>query len=295
VRRVLFLAIPLAAVVAALFTTTLVPDRVGQQFERLHWNRGVVAGNDQFAASRALLGRLVADRQAQAGTGVQGRGEWIVKELPMRALAFECDAAHVELTVAHVADRNCAVGTAARSHASKPGRTADRQLARRRIAGNRNRPPPRRVVTVDRDGCRLGPYGGRLKSDRYFEGVSRPDGQRVGAYLGWKKLRRRRSDVRDRERAFSAIVENKRLVAERSDADFPEIAAIGQDDAEPRWRGEAGHRQRLRTAEIVAEHPDCGRARAQTGGFETQDHVERFTRVDDERIRSHSRRLELGR
>ena len=57
------LAALLTTVVAAFFALALIPDRVRQQFDRLHRDGRVVAGDQQFAAPRALLGRLVANGQ----------------------------------------------------------------------------------------------------------------------------------------------------------------------------------------------------------------------------------------
>src|SRR5262249_50918080 len=103
------LAAALAAVSTALFAAALVPDRVRQHVQCLHWDRRIVAGNDQLAGAWALLSRLVSDGEAQAGTWLQGRWEWIVEELPMGALALECNLAHVELAVADIADGDRAV------------------------------------------------------------------------------------------------------------------------------------------------------------------------------------------
>jgi len=62
--RVGLVAASLAAFIAALFTVALIPDRVGQQFDGLHRDRRVVAGDEQFAAAGALFGCLVADGEA---------------------------------------------------------------------------------------------------------------------------------------------------------------------------------------------------------------------------------------
>ena len=119
VLRVMFFAATLSAVLAAILAPAGIPNRICQHFHGLHWRGRIIADNDQLAAPRALLSRLVADGEAPAGTGVEGGGEWIVDELPMGALALECNAAHMELAVADIADRDCAVGTAARNHTSK--------------------------------------------------------------------------------------------------------------------------------------------------------------------------------
>jgi hypothetical protein len=59
---VALLAALLTTVVAA-FALALIPDRVGQQFDRLHRDVRVVADDQQFAATRALLGGLVTNGQ----------------------------------------------------------------------------------------------------------------------------------------------------------------------------------------------------------------------------------------
>lgn len=56
------LAALLTTVVAA-FALALIPDRVRQQFDRLHRDLRVVAGDQQFAAPRALLRGLVTNGQ----------------------------------------------------------------------------------------------------------------------------------------------------------------------------------------------------------------------------------------
>jgi hypothetical protein len=51
-------------VVAAFFALAFLPDRVCQQLDRFYRDGRVVAGDQQFAAPRTLLGRLVTNGQA---------------------------------------------------------------------------------------------------------------------------------------------------------------------------------------------------------------------------------------
>ena len=50
--------------VVATFASAILPDRVGQHFDRLYRDVRVVAGDQQFAAARTLFGGLVANGQA---------------------------------------------------------------------------------------------------------------------------------------------------------------------------------------------------------------------------------------
>jgi len=93
------------------------------------------------------------------------------------------------VAAADVADRECAVGAAVGVDAAKHVRSRDRQLAARHIAGNRDGFRPQWVVTIDRDRGGLRPDGGWLEADRYLEGVSRSDCQRIGDNLRWEELR----------------------------------------------------------------------------------------------------------
>src|ERR1035441_5411715 len=53
----------LLTTVVATFAPAIIPDRVGQQFDCLHRDVRVVAGDQQFAAARALLGGIVTNGQ----------------------------------------------------------------------------------------------------------------------------------------------------------------------------------------------------------------------------------------
>lgn len=62
------LATSLTAIVT-IFAPAIAPDRVGHNVESFHGGLWIIACNDQFAAPRALLSRLVPNQDAQARAG----------------------------------------------------------------------------------------------------------------------------------------------------------------------------------------------------------------------------------
>ena len=72
------LATPLIAIVAALLTAAIVPDRVSEDLEHLDRSIGIVARNHQLTAPGTFLRCFVANNYAQTRTRVQRCGEWVV-------------------------------------------------------------------------------------------------------------------------------------------------------------------------------------------------------------------------
>jgi len=115
----MLLAMPLFAILTTVFTSALIPNRVCHHVESLDWSGRVVACDDQFAESRYPFGGMISNDDAEAGTGMQRRREWIVDQLPMWALAFELDTGHIQNAVTHIANGNCALRAGTGFHSSK--------------------------------------------------------------------------------------------------------------------------------------------------------------------------------
>ena len=111
----------LAAVVAAFPAAAVTPDRRGQELQNLDRRGRVVAGDDQFTGPRVLFRGFVANHDSKARTRMQRGRERVVDQLPVAVLAFERDARDVQLAVAHVADRDDPLLTAACPHATEEG------------------------------------------------------------------------------------------------------------------------------------------------------------------------------
>ena len=71
-------ATPLIAIVTALLTAAIVPDRVSQHLQYLDRSIRVVARDHQFTAPGTFFGCFVPNNYAQAGTRAQRRREWVV-------------------------------------------------------------------------------------------------------------------------------------------------------------------------------------------------------------------------
>ena len=71
-------ATSLIAIVTALFTATIVPDRVSQNLQYLDRSMGVVALDHQLTAPRTFFGCFVTNNYAQTRTRAQRRREWVV-------------------------------------------------------------------------------------------------------------------------------------------------------------------------------------------------------------------------
>jgi len=179
------LARSLPAVIAA-FLAAVAPDRIGDNLQSLDRRNRVVTGDDEVTGSRAFFRGFVTYDNGQARTRMQRCWERIVNRFPMAVRAFERDARNVQLTVAHVADRNRTLLPAACPHAAEERRAGDSQLAGRRIARDLDRPRAARIVTVHRDEGSgwCGAKTGRLKPDWQRYGIPGPNGNGVGQYGG---------------------------------------------------------------------------------------------------------------
>jgi hypothetical protein len=92
-----------------------------------------------------LLGRLVADDEAEAGPRRQRRREGIVDQLPVPVPPLERHTAHIERAFPHVADGDRPLGPAARLHAAEAERAGDDEPPRRRTPGHRKYRNPSRT------------------------------------------------------------------------------------------------------------------------------------------------------
>src|SRR5215471_9636808 len=172
--RVAFVAAALLAVVAAMPAAARVPDGVGQEVHALDRRRGIVAGYDELASPRAFLRGLVSDHNAEARAPWQRLRERIVDELPMAVLAAERDAGHVQVALAHVADRERPLGQAAGLHAAEAERSRDHELARGRFARDGDRAGARGIVAEDGNRGRFRAEARRLEANGNVDRVARP-------------------------------------------------------------------------------------------------------------------------
>ena len=71
-------ATSLIAIVTALLTAAIVPDRVSQDLQYLDRSIGIVALDHQLTAPGTFFGCFVPDNNTQTGTRAQRRREWVV-------------------------------------------------------------------------------------------------------------------------------------------------------------------------------------------------------------------------
>ncbi len=102
-----------AAIVTTLVAPVIVPDRVGHDIKRFNGGIRIVTLDDQLTAFRTLFLRTVPNQDTQTRARMQRRGEGVVDQLPVFALTLECNAGHMKLAVAYVADRDGALPEAA--------------------------------------------------------------------------------------------------------------------------------------------------------------------------------------
>ena len=89
-------------------------------------------------------------------------------QLPMPIFPLESDFGYVQVTLTNVADRNGPVRSLAALYCTEVCRPGYGELARRRIAGYRDRVRSGWIVADQRDGSRLGAETGRPKANRHF-------------------------------------------------------------------------------------------------------------------------------
>ena len=142
---------PFLAIIAVLLAAAVVPDRVRHDVEGYDGVVRVVAGDDEFATSRAFFRGLVADQDIQARSGMERCREGVVDQAPVPALTFEGNAGHVQLAVANVADRDRSLGTATGPDAAEAGRSGDGDLPGGCAAIKRDAFSARWVVAADVD------------------------------------------------------------------------------------------------------------------------------------------------
>ena len=132
----------------------------------------------------------------------------------MTALAFECNARHVKVAVAHVTNRYGSLRAATSLHATKGRRTCDRELAGGRITGDGDSLRAGWIVARDRNRGGLSSKTARLEADWHLEGASGPNCYRVGQDLRNQKLAPRGGDVSYCQRTPTTIAKGERLVYE---------------------------------------------------------------------------------
>ena len=107
---------------------------------------------------------------------MQDRRERIVDQFPMRILALEVNTLDFKIAIADIADRQRAFRPAARFHAAEAERSANGELAGRRIARNPDAMRTRRIGAGYGDRGGVGSYAGGGEANRYWQRASRRDG-----------------------------------------------------------------------------------------------------------------------
>ena len=212
-RVVRLVAAPLAAVLAALAATTGVRDGVGHHVERLHRHQRIVARDDEphalghFSVALYRISTLKHDPgRSVAGNGLLMSFQWLL--LRLKATLVTCRSQSPTLQIAIV--------RSPRQHSLTPPMHVDPVTTSRprRVARDRNRLRPGRIVAADRNGGRLCAEAGWRKPNPHGHRGTRRDLNGIGRDSRHHELARGRHDARYRERARSAVEQGEGQVLE---------------------------------------------------------------------------------
>lgn len=288
-------ATSLTAILTIFLAAAATPDGVGLHFQGLDGGDRVVAGDDQLTTPRTFFGGFVSNHDTQARTGVQRCWERVVDQLPMVVFAFESNAGHMQVAVAHVADGQSALRTTACCHAAEARRAGNGKLTERRKARDVDAVRTGRVIAGDRDLCGLGPKAGWLEPNGQKQRVSSSDGQWKRQNVGNKEFTGGRANSGNQQAAQAAVIEDEWLIDEGAYAGFAKVAGIGDSQVQMRRRANSGDVDFVRASRITAEDGDRGGLRPNGGWLKTDDHVKRFARTDIDRIGKDAGRCEIRR